>query len=139
MFGVAIWSKVTALARRAAALVVSCMRLILSSSRHRWAGAVSASIARLPLVGQQLLDPTVQLRRQPREDVLQVGPRLMPLELGRVRQAHHDGGTLARQLAANEEPVLFSKDHGPDPVFAVVVVQRHVAVEQELPQPGPPV
>ncbi len=38
----------------------------------------------LPLVWQQLLDPTVQLRGQSCEDVFQVGPRLMSAELSRL-------------------------------------------------------
>ena len=76
MFGSAIWLRVTALARRAAALVVNCVRSILwSSRRRRWMAAVWTSIAQLPLVWQQLLDPAVQLRGQPGEDILQVvGP-----------------------------------------------------------------
>ena len=55
--------------------------------------------------GQQLLDSAVQLRRQPREHVLEVGPGVMPVELGRLQQAHHHGGPFAGQLASDEAPV----------------------------------
>ena len=47
----------------------------------------SALTSRLPLVRQQLLDPTVQLRGQPGEHVLEIRPRLVPIELGRLRRA----------------------------------------------------
>ena len=40
------------------------------------------SVDALPAVRQQLLDPAVQLRGQPREHVLQVSPGLVPIELG---------------------------------------------------------
>ena len=43
-------------------------------------GSVSADGP--PLVGQQLFDPAVQLRWQPGEHVLEIGPRLVPIELG---------------------------------------------------------
>jgi len=108
MSGVAVWLRVTAALakhwlRVAVASVVSWVRSTLSS-------AVSASIARLPAVRQQLLDPAVQLRGQPREHVLQVGPRLMPVELGRLQQTHHHRRALARQLAADEQVI---QDNGP--------------------------
>ena len=54
------------------------------------------SVGALPPVRQQLPDPAVQLRGQPREHVLQVGPGLVPIELGRLQQAHHHRGSLAR-------------------------------------------
>ena len=67
------------------------------------------SVSRLPLVRQQFLDPAVQLRGQPREHVLQIRPRLVPIELGRLQQAHHHRGPLARELAANEQPIAPAK------------------------------
>ena len=67
--------------------------------------ARSACASWLPLVGQQLVDPAVQLRRQPRKHVLEVRPGLMSVELGRLQQTHHDRRPLTRQLAADEEPV----------------------------------
>ena len=68
-----------------------------------------ASVGALPPMGQQFLDSTVQLRRQSGEHVLQVGPRLMPVELGRLQQDHHHRRTFSGQLAADEEPVAPTK------------------------------
>ena len=59
----------------------------------------------LPLVWQQLLDPAVQLRGQPDQHKFKIGPGLVPVELGRLQQAHHHRSPLARQLAADEQPV----------------------------------
>lgn len=39
-------------------------------------------------MGQQFLDAAVGLRGQPLEHVAQVGVRVMPVELGRLHQAH---------------------------------------------------
>ena len=85
MSGAWIWRKATALTRRwlcVVALVVSFVRMTIAATRQ--AVSCPGSIARLPLVGQQLLDPAVQLRGQPREDVLHVGPRLVPVEACRL-------------------------------------------------------
>ena len=62
-----------------------------------------------PLMRQQLLDSAVQLGRQSGEHILEVGPRVMPIELCRLQQAHHHCGTLAGQFAADEQPVLSTK------------------------------
>jgi len=61
---------ITAIARRAATL---------SSRRLRTAWPSSASW--LPPVGQQFVEPAVQLRRHPREDVLEVGHGSCPMSL----------------------------------------------------------
>jgi hypothetical protein len=53
---------------------------------------------------EQFVDAAVQLRGQPREDVLEVSPRIMAIELGRLHQAHDDGGTLPGEFASTEEP-----------------------------------
>ena len=47
-----------------------------------------ASELRLPAVREQLVDSAGQVRRQPRENVLHVGMRIMPIELDRLNQAH---------------------------------------------------
>jgi hypothetical protein len=79
----------------------------LRSALRRHAGAISrASSARLPAVRQQFLDPTVELRGQSGQHVFQISKRVMPAELGRLQQAHHHRGTLACQLAAQEQPVF---------------------------------
>jgi hypothetical protein len=71
MSGAAIWLRVTA---QAGSWLGSAALTLL-----RWARSIGSGVG-LPSVRQQLLDPAVQLRGQPREDVLQVGPRLMPVE-----------------------------------------------------------
>ena len=62
------------------------------------------SAGRPPTVWQQLLHTAVQLRGHTRQDVLEVGPRVVPMHLGRLQQAHHDGSALAGQLTAHQEP-----------------------------------
>ena len=61
-------------------------RAAAASARHL-GSTRSTSAGRLPPMGQQLLDPAVQLRRQSGEHVLEVGPGLVPVELGRLRRA----------------------------------------------------
>ena len=92
------WLRVCALA-----FVIAGRAASLSMRRGRAGGL--ASVSGLPLVGQQLVDATVQLRRQSGEHVLQVGPRLMPVKLGRLQQAHYDCSPLASQLRADEQPI----------------------------------
>ena len=77
------------------------------SARRLW----STSAGSLPPVGQQLLNSTVQLRRQPGEHVLEVGPGLVPVELGRLQQTHHDSSPFARQLTSDEEPITAAESN----------------------------
>ena len=69
---------------RAAHWLSVCVLVLLMHSRTasvstRQSGSSGAVLADgLPLVRQPLLEPAVQLRGQSREDVFQVGPRLMP-------------------------------------------------------------
>ena len=92
------WLRVCALA-----FVIAGRAASLSMRRGCAGGLASAS--GLPLVGQQLFDAAVHLRGQSREHILQVGPRLMPFELGRLQQAHYDRSPLAGQLGADEQPI----------------------------------
>ena len=55
---------------------------------------------------QQFLDATVHVARQSRQHVLEISPRIMPMQLCGLPQAHHDGSTLAGQFTAGEEPVF---------------------------------
>src|ERR1035437_103361 len=89
----AIWSKAAAYAgrwRSVAVLIVFILARAVAASARRQGWSRSTSAGRLPPVGQQLLDLAVQLRGQPRKHVLQVGPGLVPVELGQLQQAHHD-------------------------------------------------
>ena len=93
---------------RMAHLCVSALVSALKRAGLKW---VSAST--LPAMWQQFLDPTVELGRQSGQNVLEVGKGVMPVELGRLQQAHHHGGTLAGQLAAYEQPVFAVMDRCP--------------------------
>ena len=65
--------------------------------QHVLAGLRGGSDLRLlPPMRQQLADGADRLGRQALHDVLQVGMRLVPIELGRVDQAHDGSGPLAR-------------------------------------------
>jgi hypothetical protein len=75
-------------------------------SAFKRAGVKWVSVSTLPAMWQQFLDPTVELGRQSGQNVLEVGKGVMPVELGRLQQAHHHGGTLAGQLAAYEQPIF---------------------------------
>ena len=79
-------------------------RLIAPLIKRTGLALFSASAA--PLMRQQLLDPAVQLGRQPAENVLEVGKRVMPVELCRLQQAHHHCSTLPGQFTADEQPIL---------------------------------
>lgn len=39
---------------------------------------------------KQLVDAAVQLLGQPDQDIVEVGPRIVPVQLGRLHQAHHE-------------------------------------------------
>ena len=79
---------------------------------------------------QQLIDAAGQVVGQPCEHVLQVRPRVMTMHLGGLRQAHDDSGALAGQRAACEQPGLAAHGPGPHEIFNMVVIDRHVAIEQ---------
>ena len=55
---------------------------------------------------QQLIDVLVFGLRQPGQDILDVGVRIMPVELGRLNQAHYGGQALAGGERTREEPIL---------------------------------
>ena len=78
---------VVAFGLSAAGMVALILRRAVALAVRRAGSGESVSAAALPLMGQQLLDPAVQLHRQPGEHVLEIGPRLVPVELGRLRRA----------------------------------------------------
>lgn len=71
------------------------------------------------------------------QDVLEVGMRVVTAQACRLHQAHHDGGALTSQFATGEQPGAAS--HGPrtDSIFQVVVVHRHIAVDEIARQRSP--
>lgn len=79
---------------------------------------------------QQFFDAAVGQRRQPREHILQIGIRIMPIEPGRLDQAHHGSRPPSRPQRAREQPVLAPKRHRPDLVFDPVVVDRQATIVQ---------
>jgi hypothetical protein len=91
-------------------------------ARRRAGSGQSVSADGTPFVGQQLFDPAVQVGGQPGEHVLQILPRLVAIWLGRLQQAHHHRSPLARQWAADEQPVASPQSPRPDPVLDMVVV-----------------
>ena len=130
-----VWAKAAAVASRwlgVAVLAVFILGRAAAASARRRGSSRSTSAGRLPPMGQQLLDSAVQLRRQSGEHVLEVGPGLVPVELGRLKQAHHDGSALAGQLTADEQPIAASVNAGQDPLLcdgedADLVLSVHVA------------
>ena len=86
---------------------------------------------------EQVLKPGVEQRRQPLEHVTQVSPGVVSVHACRLYEAHHDGGTLARELAAHELPCLASHGPGLDLPLKVVVVQCDGAVFKVLRQRDP--
>jgi hypothetical protein len=78
----------------ALAFLIAGRTASLSARRGRAGGAASAG--GLPLVGQQLLDTTVQLCRHSGEHILQVGPWIMAAKLGRLpgKWLHIHGATV---------------------------------------------
>ena len=63
---------------------------------------LQASDLRLPAMREQLVDSAVQVRWQSREHVFQICPRVVTVHLGRLDQAHDDGGALAGQFTTRE-------------------------------------
>ena len=51
-------------------------------------------------MGKQLIDPMVGMSLQPLEHVLGILPRIVPVQPGRLHQAHHHGSTFAGEFAA---------------------------------------
>lgn len=54
----------------------------------------------------QVLDAAAGARRQLVHHVFEVGVRVVPVELGRLDQAHDGGSALARAQRAGKQPVL---------------------------------
>ncbi len=73
---------------------------------------------------QQVLDAAVGPRGQLVHHVPEIGMWVMPVELGRLDQAHDGGGALARSQRSSKQPVLAPQGHGPDLVLDPVVVDR---------------
>ena len=106
--------------RSVAVAIASMLRRVMAYSSRCADSICSALASKPPLVRQQIFDPAIQLRGQAREHVLEVGPGVVSIELGRLQQAHHHGGPLAGQLAADEQPIAPSQGPGSNSVLDVV-------------------
>jgi len=103
MFGAAVGQ----LVRWGRAIVAVALIVARSmGSMIKRVGLALFSASALPLMRQQLPDSAVQLRRQSGEHILEVGPRVVPIELGRLQQIHHHCGALAGQFTADEQPIF---------------------------------
>lgn len=86
----ALWSRATTLTTRWLSIVVLSALMLARAATVSIRLLLSvcwASARWLPTMRQQLLNPAVQLGGQPGEHVFEVGPRLVPVELGRLRRA----------------------------------------------------
>ena len=88
-------------------------------------------------MGQQLLNATGLVRRQPRENVLQIRIGIVPIHARRLHQAHHGRRTLARAQASGEEPVVPPNGNRSDLVLDPVVVHGQLPVICEARQRSP--
>lgn len=77
---------------------------------------------------QQLADLTGPVRGQSPQHFAQVGMRIVPMELGRLDQAHDGGRTLACQQRARKQPVLAPNRNGLHLVLDLVVVDGQPAI-----------
>lgn len=70
---------------------------------------------------QQLRELAGALGRQPREHVLEIGIGVVPVEPGRLNQAHHHSRTLASPQRTRKQPVGPADCNRPDLVLDMVV------------------
>lgn len=75
---------------------------------------------------QQLVDATGGVRRQAIQHVLEVGVGVVPVDAGRVQQAHDGRRPFACSQAASEEPIRSSDRDRADLVLDPIVGDRHV-------------
>ena len=80
---------------------------------------------------QQLVNPAVHVRRQPREHIFQVRMWVMPVELGRLNQTHGRRRSLPAAQRARKQPVVPANRNWPDLILDPVVVYRQLPILQE--------
>jgi len=76
----------------------------------------------------QFFEAVIGVRWQPLEHVAELRVRVLPVQLGRLQQVHHDRGPLAGEFAACEQPCAASHGTRTGLSFKVVVVHRHPAI-----------
>lgn len=80
---------------------------------------------------QQFLHPAGSLCGQPREHILEVDIRVVPIHASRLDQAHDGSRSLARAQATGKQPVRAPKGNGPDLILDPVVVHGQLSVVDE--------
>jgi len=88
---------------------------------------------------QQRFNLSGPLRRQPLKNVLEVGIRVMPVELGRLDQAGDRRGAFSGGQGSREEPILATCRPGPDLLLVVIDIDRQPGVAQVARQRRPAV
>ena len=79
---------------------------------------------------QQLPDLTGPLCRQPRQHILEIGIRIMPIHARRLDQAHDRRGPFATAQRPGKQPVRASERPWPYLVLHLIVVDRHSPIVQ---------
>ena len=79
---------------------------------------------------QQFSNTAGGLSGQACEDILQIGIRIMPIELGGLNQRHDDCGPLARSQRACKQPVRAANGHRPDLLFDMIVIHWQLPIIQ---------
>jgi hypothetical protein len=89
------------------------------------------------MVRQQIVDLAVSLRWKPCEDVLHVGIRVIPIDLGVLDQARQCSGTLTGPQRPCKKPIVSAQCGRADLVLAPIVVYRNLPVIQVVRQRNP--
>lgn len=77
---------------------------------------------------QQVLNAVGRVRRQPFQNIAQVGMRVQTIEFGRVHQAHDRRCTLTRTHRTHEQPIGPADRHRSDLLFEMIIVDCEPAV-----------
>lgn len=79
---------------------------------------------------QQLLNLCDPLRRQPRQHILEISIRIMPIDARRLDQAHDHSRPFAASQRPRKQPVRPPKRPGPDQVLDLIVVDGRSTIFQ---------
>jgi hypothetical protein len=88
--------------RCARIIIVSGQRWHLDAGTRYVRGRRPPSDLRLPAMREQLIDAAVHMGWQSCQHVLEIGPRIVAMQLRGLQQAHHDGGALSGQFTSGE-------------------------------------
>ena len=88
-------------------------------------------------MGQKLLNVSRFVRRKASQNVFKISIRVVPVELGRLDQAHDRGRSLPSHQRPGEEPILAPGRPRADLLLVVVVVDRQGGIARVSPERGP--